>query len=453
MLHKKCMLKNETDFNDNNKEVMIMAGITTNYSYSNGNCFNAVDKLKGTILEGVGQSSEGNGLHGGEMVAHMNRYHPEKYEEYSRLKKQCEEEFWAKTPEERLNDAQNGVRSAAAEFLEAYSDEQWHSNMNYISEARQAYQDEVGAWTEEDVDYMIKHAEEAERRLRSTNAASLSVSKDNLDYLCSEDGFAKMKKDAEDLYAANRRQQQKLAKGRDPSDKFWQNTGDQWITFSLALEMNGFYDSMGSEQAKEFQGMLEMVTSSMDNLSKSIYNTGIDFGSYNAGGKYFMSSAEAATALEASTAALQYISDKLIPDEYKDEFNGLIDMYKKHNEEILSEYQSPMESFNKVVAGIQKAGASFISKKPVADYRYTGMLGEVDKTESDKNEYRSKVADIFAKYAGKSDLKTIMDMLKAQYEEYATDDSDDEGFRQYVSKEAGYLFDNIEKYWGVLLEK
>ena len=50
--------------------------------------------------------------------------------------------------------------------------------------------------------------------------------------------------------------------------------------------MNGFYDSMGSEQAKEFQGMLEMVTSSMDNISKSMYNTGIDFGSYNAGGKY-----------------------------------------------------------------------------------------------------------------------------------------------------------------------
>ena len=56
-----------------------MTGITTNYSYSSGNCFNAVDKLKGTALEGIGKSSEGSGLHGGEMEAHMRRYNPEKY--------------------------------------------------------------------------------------------------------------------------------------------------------------------------------------------------------------------------------------------------------------------------------------------------------------------------------------------------------------------------------------
>lgn len=279
-----------------------MAGITTNYSQPSGNCINAVDKLKGTMLEGIGKSSEGSGLHGGEMEAHMRRYNPEKYEEYSRLKKQCEEEYLAKTPQERLKDAQNGAQSAATKFLDAYSKEQRHTNMSYISEARQAYRDEVNAWTEEDVDYMLKRAEESRSRFNMGDAASVSVSKDSLDYLCSEDGFAKMKKDAEDLYAINRKGQQKLAEGRNPSDKFWQNTGDQWITFSSALEMNGFYDSIGSEQAKQFQEMLEMVTSGMDNLSKSMYNTGIDFGSYNAGGKYFMSSAEAATALESSTA-------------------------------------------------------------------------------------------------------------------------------------------------------
>ena len=70
-------------------------------------------------------------------------------------------------------------------------------------------------------------------------------------------------------------------------------------------------------------------------------------------------------ALESSVAALQYMSDKLVTDHLKDEFNGLIDMYKKHNEEILYEYQSPMESFNKVVAGISKAGENFLSKKPM----------------------------------------------------------------------------------------
>lgn len=138
-----------------------------------------------------------------------------------------------------------------------------------------------------------------------------------------------------------------------------------------------------------------------------------------------MSSADAAVLLETSTTALQYMSENMIPDDLKDDFNNLIDMYRKHNEEILSEYKSPMESFNKVVSGIYKAGADFISKKPVEDFKYTAMLGDVD---------------------------TALTLLREEHESYVSGNSDDKGFRNYVAKDAEYLFKNIGEYWGKLVK-
>ncbi len=279
-------------------------------------------------------------------------------------------------------------------------------------------------------------------------SADLSISKDDMAFLCSEVGYVKMKKDAEDLYAANLRQQQKIAEGRDPEDKFWNNTGDQWMTFSNALRDGGFYDNMSKEDVQEIEGLLEKITAGMDRLSKSQYNTGMDFGTLSdSGSKYFMTSAEATVALESSTAALQYMSEKLIPDNLKEEFNGLIDMYKKHNEEILSEYNNPVESFNKVVSNINKMGSDKIAKKPVGEYKYTVMLGDIDKTEQDKKDFRDQISEIFKRYGLKGDIATTLDMIKMQFEAYASDDSDDEGFRQYVSKESEGLFNGIQDYW------
>lgn len=100
-------------------------------------------------------------------------------------------------------------------------------------------------------------------------------------------------------------------------------------------------------------------------------------------------------------------------------------MYRRHNEEILSEYKSPMEGFNKVISGIYKEGADFISKKPVEDFKYTAMLGDVD---------------------------TALTLLREEHESYVSGNSDDKGFRNYVAKDAEYLFKNIGEYSGKLVQ-
>lgn len=165
-----------------------------------------------------------------------------------------------------------------------------------------------------------------------------------------------------------------------------------------------------------------------------------------------MSSADAAVLLEASTTALQYMSENMIPDDLKDDFNNHIDMYRRHNEEILSEYKSPMESFNKVISGIYKAGADFISKKPVEDFKYTAMLGDVNHNEDDKYDYKNRIADIIRKYAFVGDVDTALTLLREEHESYVSGNSDDKGFRNYVAKDAEYLFKNIGEYSGKLVQ-
>ncbi len=283
-----------------------------------------------------------------------------------------------------------------------------------------------------------------------------TISKEDMDFLCSEEGFQKMKRDAQNLYAVNANQQKTIAEGRDSEDLFWNNTGNQWLTFSESLNNSGFFDDMSDEQVKSFEDSLAYITSGMDRLSRSQYETGMDFSSFNEKFKYFMTSAEATTELESSTAALRYMSDKMIPEEQREDFNNLIDMYHKHNSEIISEYVNPMESFNRVVAGINATREKNpdilepAAQKPVAEYKYTVMLGNVQKSENDRKTFGDEMRDIFSQLSsGKTD--DVWEKVQKKLAEYATDESDDEGLNAHVTSQADYLFKHMRDVWQMVL--
>ena len=283
-----------------------------------------------------------------------------------------------------------------------------------------------------------------------------TISQEDMDFLCSEEGFQKMKQDAQNLYVVNANQQKAIAAGRDSVDSFWNNTGNQWLTFSESLNNSGFFDDMSDEQVKSFEDSLAYITSGMDRLSRSQYETGMDFSSFNEEFKYFMTSAEATTELESSTAALRYMSDKMIPDEQREDFNNLIDMYHKHNSEIISEYVNPMESFNRVVAGINATreknpdALEPVAQKPVAEYKYTVMLGNVQKSENDRKAFGDEMKDIFSQLSsGKTD--DVWEKVQKKLAEYATDESDDEGLNAHVASQADYLFKHMRDVWQMVL--
>lgn len=284
-------------------------------------------------------------------------------------------------------------------------------------------------------------------------AVKVSISKEDMDFLCSEEGFQKMKQDVADLYIKNADQQKVIAKDKNPDDLFWNNTGNQWLVFSEMLYNNGFYSKMGDEEVRQFEDTLAYITFGMDCLSKSQYLTGMEFSPVREEYKYFMSENEAITELESSVAALQYLSDRLLPGEQQEEFNQLIDMYYQHNNEVLSEYNNPIESFNKVIAGMHSNKNSYshfldeIAKKTASEYKYTVMLGMTEKSEQEKDTYRQDLQMLFKKMKSSGDDPLIWEQIRECFQRYATDDSNDGEFHNYVYGQAQYLFSHMKNCW------
>ena len=286
----------------------------------------------------------------------------------------------------------------------------------------------------------------------------VSVSDEDMEFLCSEEGYQKMKQDAADLYVKNANQQKIIAKDKNPNDLFWNNTGNQWLVFSEKLYNSGFYAEMEAEEVKQFEDTLAYATFGMDCLSRSQYLTGIEFSSIQEEYKYYMSSSEAVTELESSVAALRYLSDKLLPEENQEEFNQLIDMYYEHNKEVLSEYNNPMESFNKVIAGIHSRKSSYshlldeVAEKPVSEYKYTVMLGMIEKSEQEKEQYQQELQSLFEKLRVHGNDTFVWEEIRECFQNYSTNDSNEQEFKSYVYDQAQYLFNHMKNCWNRLLE-
>ncbi len=73
-------------------------------------------------------------------------------------------------------------------------------------------------------DIFIGAYAECRKNNHQPDQTAISVSKEKaeeiMDFLCSEEGFQKMKQDAEDLYLKNINQQKAIAKDRNPDDLF-----------------------------------------------------------------------------------------------------------------------------------------------------------------------------------------------------------------------------------------
>ena len=299
-------------------------------------------------------------------------------------------------------------------------------------------------------------------RKAHVQGAEYSFSKEDIDFLCSEEGFEKMKKDAEDLYIKNADRQKEIAANRNPEDSFWKNTGNQWLIFSEFLYNNNFYADMGDNEVKEKEDLLAQITAGMDHLSRSQYKTGIEFSDfYGHGSNFFMSSGEVLMELEASTEALMYFADRFVPTEARGKFDELIDSYYSHNTQVISEYNNPMESFNKGVYAINsgKYPNSCILKEgtapnPVGEYKYTLLLGGMTKTMEETKKYQEDISKIFELLRkGSTDTDILKKQRKDLYADYMTKKSDDQTFRSYMAGQASSTFNRIENYWAELCRK
>ena len=259
-----------------------------------------------------------------------------------------------------------------------------------------------------------------------------------------------------DIYEILLRQQKEVAAGREATDEFWENPTNQWLNFTKYLDQHGFYENRSDEDVKKFENLLSEITNGMDFLTGLQFNTGfIDVrGSFHSGPRPYMSKAEAITYLESSTNALSYLAEKLLPDDQKEGFSKLIDLYKNHNEKIIEDYKNPFEGIERAIElSIEKRKDHFGSSlKPVEEAKYQSMKAKITKTDKAYKDYWKAISEEFRRYNESQD-DTILKSVKEIYLNFVTDNTKDVNFRNYMMKKAKSTFSHIEHCWKRILEK
>ena len=174
---------------------------------------------------------------------------------------------------------------------------------------------------------------------------------------------------------------------------------------------------MSDDEVKKFEGMLAHVTAGMDNVSKitNSEGSGIHFDPYHDSTFTAMNSEEAKLELESETAALRFFGDHFVDEEYKEEFQSLVDEFHSHNEEILKDYQGPLEGAER---GIMKLQADPETKITVAKEAasYSKYMSGLTHTEEETDLYRKEVSDLFEKLQEpKNNQADIWEQLKSAY--------------------------------------
>ena len=303
---------------------------------------------------------------------------------------------------------------------------------------------------------------EAMQGLERGNSSSfkVSISQKNIDFLCSEAGYEKMRKDTEDLYIKNAMHQKELAENH-PNDIFWKNTGNQWLIFSEQLYQDGFYEDMTDEEVKQAENLLAKITAGMDHLSRSMYQTGIEFSDYYGhGSNYFMSSGEVILELESATQALTYFGQNYVASDKQEAFQGLIGQFYQHNVEIISGYQSPVESFNKAVHAMhtgQYSNSQILSvygqamKNNSTGIQASIYLGGVSHSANLQAQYTSDLSKLFDVLGGTGkEFSDLWEQIEETLVDYTTNKSSNQEIRAYVLEQAGHTFQRIQNYWNEL---
>lgn len=136
----------------------------------------------------------------------------------------------------------------------------------------------------------------------------------------------------------------------------------------------------------------------------------------------------------------------------------MIDLYHSHNSEIMEGYVNPYESFNKMVHDIHAGkypNSSVLnegSNQVVDEYKYTLLLGGISKTLEEKVLFQNELSTMFEMIRQSQNVTADeWEGLKDKYLNYATENSQDESFRNYMWNKAEASIKHIQNYWSDLL--
>lgn len=289
-----------------------------------------------------------------------------------------------------------------------------------------------------------------------TGDVHVSISEEARELLFGEGAQQKMQNDLDELYS-------KSIMKVDPNnpDKFWKNTGNQWVVFSEKLYQGGFYDNKSDEEVKELENMLAKITSGMDQVSRTLYDTGIELSDfYGKGNNYFMSSSEVKMELESAKVALQTFNEKYVNEELQSEFSNMIDMFYQHNKEVSNEYKSPFETFNKAINSMYAGKTPNLYslsqyeqniKNGNSEIETAIFLGGISHSSSETEEFTNKLQSLFQELSNNINTsEQIWKQIEDIFVKFTTNSSDDKKIQQYVLEHSDSI-NRLRDYWSDLI--
>jgi len=286
-------------------------------------------------------------------------------------------------------------------------------------------------------------------------SAFTSISQETIDFLCSDAGYERIKRDTEEMYSMYLSQQSINNIGGE-NNPFINNVATQWMVFSKLLYDNGFYDGMDADEVREKENILKYITAGMDSIGRSQYGAGqhLDINDAEIYKEYstYMNSTEAHFDLAASTSALKFFADKFLDGDMKKQFYELVDKYVDHNNESLKGYQSINEVFAKNLYDVHASfSGKHASKTQFAgneEVKYFFNLGGIKQTEEEKIKFQMNINELFENFRINSiDENTLWNQLKESFINFATNNTNDDGFKSYINKQSEGEFKRIINYW------
>ena len=242
------------------------------------------------------------------------------------------------------------------------------------------------------------------------------------------------------------------------NDPFAMNPCSEWITFSEFLYQNHYFDQMNEEEVKDFEEKFMHITNGMDEFNREHnphiggtrhplcwydqYKDSLSVNSARIDG--YMDGKtieEETTILESSIAALQYLSDKLLPASLQDGFNHLIDQYRQHNESLLQDYKpylltpevARMILYSMHSGPLDPPSPDSFYEKATHDFKYLMLRRRISTPYRDTRSYAKLVSDAFHSFCASKNPDLIYQKIKDHYIDFATRGSKDAGFYDYIS--------------------
>lgn len=228
----------------------------------------------------------------------------------------------------------------------------------------------------------------------------------------------------------------------DPNDSFGR-IGTYFSVFSGALSEMGFYDNLSDEETLQMECLLGGITYSMNSLFGGLQEEGALCGE--------LSSHAARLELESSTAALRQFSEKFVPSDMRERFDGLIDEYYERNAKGLEGYRSSWEEFHEGDAWILDMTTS---KRVIPLSEREKIIQQLGKVKATKDDYERAAKD------WRSSLKLLADgensvddsiaVMQDTLNALASGNSKNQGVLQYVSRWNKFTIENARQYWKLL---